>query len=225
MPTDRLPTGLSALDELLGGGLDTDAVTEVYGEGGTGKTILCLQIATRVARDGKWVVYIDTEGLSVDKLESLAGLKLPEVLEHLLISSPGNLTEQSRAIDRATRLARDGSRPIGLIVVDSATMHYRLELGGKVEETARRDLGLQLAQLVSAAIEVPVPVLITNQVWRKVAEGTLEPVGGAFLNHAAKTILRFDRLQGEWRRAVLLKHRSRPEGSVEFRITDQGLVG
>lgn len=204
--------------------MDTDAVTEVYGEGGTGKTILCLQVAVRVALSGRWVVYIDTEGLSVDKLEGLAEGKLPQVLEHLLISSPPSLAAQSRAIDTATRMARDGARPVGLIVVDSATMHYRLELGGKEEETARRELGLQLAQLVSAAMQVPVPVLVTNQVWRKVGEGTLEPVGGAFLNHAAKTILRFDRLQGEWRRAVLMKHRSQPEGAVEFRISEHGLV-
>jgi len=224
MPSDRLPTGIAALDELLGGGLETDSVTEVYGEGGTGKTILCLQVAARVALEGRWVVYIDTEGLSVDKLESMANGKLPELLEHLLISSPGTLQEQTQAVETASRMARDTARPVGLIVVDSMTMHYRLELGGKEEETARRELGLELAQLVSAALQVPVPVLVTNQVWRKVGEGTLEPVGGAFLNHAAKTILRFDRLEGDRRRAVLMKHRSRPEGSVEFRISDRGLV-
>ena len=43
-------------------------------------------------------------------------------------------------------------------------------------------------------------------------DGTLEPVGGSFLNHAAKTILRFDRLAGDRRRVVLMKHRSLPEG-------------
>jgi len=224
MPTDRLPTGVVALDRMLGGGLDSDAVTEVYGEGGTGKTILCLQVAVRVARDGKWVVYIDTEGLSVDKLEAMAGPDLPRVLEHLLISSPTNLKEQNRAVDSAARLARDGSRPVGLIVVDSATMHYRLELGGNEEETARRELGLEIAQLVSVALQAPVPVLVTNQVWRRVGEGTLEPIGGAFLNHAAKTILRFDRLPGDVRRAVLIKHRSQPEAAAEFRITEGGLV-
>ncbi len=224
MPTDHLPTGLPALDGLLGGGLDSDAVTEVYGEGGTGKTIFCLQLAVRVAREGRWVIYVDTEGLSVDKLEAIAGPDLPRVLEHLLISSPSSLPEQGRAVDSAVRLARDGSRPVGLIVVDSATMHYRLELGGQEEETARRDLGLEMAELVSAALQVPVPVIVTNQVWRRVSDGVLEPVGGAFLNHAAKTILRFDRMPGEWRRAVLMKHRSRPDGAIEFRIGDTGLA-
>ncbi len=56
-------------------------------------------------------------------------------------------------------------------------------------------------------------------------EGTLEPLGGSFLNHAAKTILRFDRLPGDRRRVVLVKHRSLPEGAAEFRITSTGLEG
>jgi RecA/RadA recombinase len=54
-------------------------------------------------------------------------------------------------------------------------------------------------------------------------DGGLEPLGGSFLNHAAKTILRFDRLSGPLRRIVLTKHRSLPEGSAEFRIGPHGL--
>ena len=65
--------------------------------------------------------------------------------------------------------------------------------------------------------------MITNQVWRNLSAGTLEPLGGSFLNHAAKTILRFDRLAGARRRVVLVKHRSLPERSADFRITSTGL--
>ena len=223
MPEERLATGVRALDALLGGGIDADAVTEVYGEGGTGKSIFCLQLAARVALAGKWVFYIDSEGVSVDKLEAIAGDDLRSVLEKLLISSPASQAEQSRAVRNATRLAREGGRPVGLLVVDSATYFYRLSLGGKREERARESLAYLIAELVAAAIRTPVPVVVTNQVWRNVAEGTLEPLGGAFLNHAAKTILRFDRLPDDRRRATLLKHRSRPEGSAEFRVTARGL--
>jgi len=66
-------------------------------------------------------------------------------------------------------------------------------------------------------------VLLTNQVWRNPRDGVLEPLGGSFLNHAAKTILRFDRRDGPRRAVVLVKHRSRPEGSAGFRITSTGL--
>jgi DNA repair protein RadB len=61
-------------------------------------------------------------------------------------------------------------------------------------------------------------------VWRNQRDGQLEALGGSFVNHAAKTILRIDRLPGARRRAVLRKHRSRPDGSAEFQITSDGLV-
>ncbi len=224
MAADRLATGVGPLDRLLDGGLDPDAVTEVYGEGGTGKSILCLQVAVRVALDGRWVFYIDTEGVSVAKLEAIAGPRLPQVLDRLLISSPSSLEEQSEAVRTATRLARDGRRAVGLIVLDSIAFYYRLALGSPDEEAARRAIAMQLGDLVSTAMRVPVPVLVTNQVWRSVDDGHLEPIGGAFLNHAAKTILRFERRSAEWRRAVLVKHRALPDSTADFRITDSGLA-
>lgn len=220
---DRLATGIPSVDRLLGGGLEGDSVTELYGEGGSGKTLFCLDVAARVARAGRWVFYVDTEGVSVDRLRAIAGDGLEKLLERFLLSSPKNLEEQSRAVATACALAREGKRPVGLIVVDSATFFYRLSLSGSDEDDAREALSLAVADLVVTALEVPVPVLLTNQVWRNVRDGTLEPLGGSFLNHAAKTILRFDRLSGARRRVVLLKHRSLPEASAEFRITNTGL--
>jgi len=222
---ERLATGIASVDRLLGGGLETDCVTEVYGEGGSGKTLFCLEVATRVARAGRWVFYIDTEGVSVDRLRAIAGDELDSILKRFLLSTPQSLEEQSRAVATACALAREGKRPVGLVVVDSATFYYRLSLSGSDEDDARQTLSLQLADLVVTALRAEVPVLITNQVWRSLREGTLEPLGGSFLNHAAKTILRFDRLPGPRRRAVLLKHRSLPEGTAEFRITGSGLEG
>jgi DNA repair protein RadB len=222
--SERLGTGVSSLDALLGGGVETDSLTEVYGEGGTGKTIFCLQLAVRVALGGRWVFYIDTEGLSADKLAAMTGDRLEEAVARLLLSSPGTMAEQTRAVRAASRMARSGDRPVGLIVLDSATLHYRVSLGGPEEDTDRAALGFQLAELLHTALRVPVPVVFTNQVFRSMAEGTLEPLGGAFVGHAAKTILRFDRLTGDRRRALLLKHRSQPEGTADFRIGDRGLA-
>jgi DNA repair protein RadB len=225
VPDARLPTGIASIDRLLGGGLETDAVTEIYGEGGSGKTLFCLDVAVRVAREGRWVLYVDTEGVSLDRLRAIAGDDLERVLRRMLLSTPKNLEEQGRAVATAAALAREGRRPVGLIVVDSATFFYRLSLSGSDEDEARQALSLELADLVVTAVHAEVPVVITNQVWRSLKEGTLEPLGGSFVNHAAKTILRFDRLAGARRRAVLVKHRSLPEGSAEFRITSTGLEG
>jgi DNA repair protein RadB len=222
---DRRSTGIPSVDRLLGGGLETDSLTEIYGEGGSGKTLFCLDVAYRVARENRWVFYIDTEGVSVDRLRALAGDQLERLLKRFLLSTPSNLEEQTRAVATACTLAREGKRPVGLIVVDSGTAYYRLSLSGPDEDDARQALALSVADLVVTAREAQLPVLFTNQVWRSVREGTLEPLGGSFLDHAAKTILRFDRLPGPRRRVVLVKHRSQPEGSAEFRITSNGLDG
>jgi DNA repair protein RadB len=225
MATDRLSTGIPSVDRLLGGGLETDSLTELYGEGGSGKTLFCLDVAHRVARENRWVFYIDTEGVSVDRLRAIAGEQLDRILKRFLLSTPSNLEEQGRAVATACALAREGKRPVGLIVVDSGTAYYRLSLSGPDEDDARQALALSVADLVVTSREAHLPVLFTNQVWRSIRDGTLEPLGGSFLNHAAKTILRFDRLPGNRRRVVLVKHRSLPEGAAEFRIASGGLEG
>ena len=225
MEPDRLPTGIASVDRLLGGGLETDSVTELYGEGGSGKTLFCLQVALRVAREGRWVFYVDTEGVSVDRLRSIAGDHLEKILKRVLLSTPKTLDEQAAAVRTACALAREGKRPVGLVVVDSATSLYRLSLSGPDEDDARQTLTIEIADLVRTALEAQVPVVFTNQVWRSMREDRLEPLGGSFLNHAAKTILFFERLPGPRRRVVLMKHRDRPDGSAEFRITSSGLDG
>jgi len=225
MPVERCPTGVASVDALLGGGLEPDGLTEFYGEGGSGKTLLCLQVAARVALADRWVFYVDTEGVSVDRLESIAAGRTDQILRRLLLSTPKNLVEQSRAVEKACDLTREGRRPVGLIVLDSATFYYRLTLSSGAEDEGRQALGFELAELLATALECQVPVVFTNQVWRNQRDGTLEPLGGSFVNHAAKSILRFDRLPGARRRVVLVKHRSLPEGAADFRITSTGLDG
>ena len=220
--TPRVALGIPSVDALLGGGLETDAVTEFYGEGGSGKTVACLQVATRLAAAGTWVAYIDTEGVSVDRLDAISGGQLPQVLGHLLLSTPHSMTEQTRAVHSACALAKRGSRRVGLIVVDSVTFYYRLSIGQEEDDSGRTELAQQLAELVGTALSSGVPVVVTNQVWRNLKDGVLEPLGGSYVNHVAKTILRFERLDGGRRRVVLVKHRALPPGSAEFQITATG---
>ncbi|HYA10223.1 MAG TPA: DNA repair and recombination protein RadB [Thermoplasmata archaeon] len=223
MASDRLPTGIASVDRLLGGGLETDAVTELYGEGGSGKTLFCLELTARVARASRWVFYVDTEGVSLERLRAVGGADFDRLLGRLLLSAPKDLAQQGRAITTACALARGGRRDVGLVVLDSATNYYRLALSSPDEDDAREALAFEVADLVATARGLGIAVLLTNQVWRNPRDGALEALGGSFLNHAAKTILRFDREDGPLRRVVLVKHRSRPEGSAEFRITSTGL--
>jgi len=223
MVLPRLPTGIASVDALLGGGLETDSVTELYGEGGSGKTLFCLEVAARVARAGRWVFYIDTEGVSLERLRAVGGAEFDQILGRLLLSAPKDLDQQGRAVATACALARGGRRDVGLLVLDSATNFYRLSLSGPEEDEAREALVLEVADLVATARAVGLAVLLTNQVWRNPRDGALEPLGGSFLNHAAKTILRFDRQEGARRGVTVVKHRSRPEGSAGFRIISTGL--
>ncbi|EQD57889.1 DNA repair and recombination protein RadB, partial [mine drainage metagenome] len=159
----------------------------------------------------------------MDRLRGVAGATLETILKKLLLSTPKSLEEQSAAVRTACALARDPRRTVGLIVVDSATLYYRLSLSGDDEDDARRALSLEIAELVRTALEAHVPIVLTNQVWRNTRDGRLEPLGGSFLQHAAKTVLSFERLPGAERRAVLVKHRAVPEGSARFRITSTDL--
>src|SRR5579875_3912987 len=135
-----LPWGVASLDRLLGGGLETDCLTELYGEGGSGKTILCLQATLQATRDDGWVIYVDAEGVSPNRLA--------QVLEHLLLSAPRSLDEHTRAVRAAVALARDVRRRVALVVVDSVTYFYRLALSGESEDAARQALAVEIADLV-----------------------------------------------------------------------------
>ncbi|MDE1819622.1 MAG: DNA repair and recombination protein RadB [Euryarchaeota archaeon] len=228
MAEGRLPTGIRSLDALLRGGLEEGAITELFGEGGTGKSNLCLWLTARVALSDRWVVYVDTEGLSLDRLAQIAqgqGGDLSHVVRRLLLTSPKTLEEQERAVERASALAVEKEKRIGLVVVDSATLLYRLQMGTDEEGAARQSLSAQMADLLHAGLDCSIPILITNQVWRDVETRQFEPIGGSFLNHVAKTIVRLERAREGWRRAVLLKHRSVPDGGIAtFRLTDSGIV-
>ncbi len=65
---ERIPLGCPQFDRLLGGGIEKGSVTLFYGKAGAGKTNVCLQIARNIATRGQRVAYIDTEGLSSDRL-------------------------------------------------------------------------------------------------------------------------------------------------------------
>ena len=227
----RLTTGARALDELLGGGIESDTVTEFYGGAGTGKTNVCLSTSLRAAAGGHRVVYVDTEGVSPERLEQVArgvvGGKgdvdgaVSDLLSNLLFFSPMSMAEQRNLVEKAVRLAR-GQAKIGLIVLDSATTYYRLDY--MADDTMRKNLLAQILQLLTLAREEHVAVLLTNQVYTDVETDELEPVGGYVLRHNAKAIVRLDWVSPSVREAVLVKHRSLPEGlRARFTITADGL--
>lgn len=225
----RLPIGCKALDELLGGGVERGTITEVFGEGGSGKSNIVLVLAAGVARAGKKAIIIDTEGLSLERLFQVAGgaadrRAAEELMRSIFVFDAADMDEQEEAVNKAIVLAEQ-REDVDLIALDSATSHYRRYLGSDEENRARTRLGLMVTRLLRCARTRKIPVLITNQVYTDIDAGRHEPIGGHHLGHSSKAILRLDRVGRGRRRATVEKHRSIGEGAhADFTITPEGLA-
>ena len=216
-------TGCAPIDDLLGGGLDRGTITQLYGPPASGKTNLALSAAVETAASGETVVYIDTEGFSIDRFRQIAGARgdADELADRIVISEVHDWNEQREAVRDAGELV-DGA---GLIVLDSATGFYRLERTGDDGE-ALRDVARQLTVLLSLARREDLAVLVTNQVYTDPEGDGIRPLGGHTLAHWTGVVVRLDRFRGGNRRATLEKHRSRAAGdAVRFRLTGSGIEG
>ncbi|MBO4357594.1 MAG: DNA repair and recombination protein RadB [Candidatus Methanomethylophilaceae archaeon] len=215
---DRIPLGCSQFDRLLGGGIEKGSVTLIYGEAGAGKTNVCLQLARNVAINGGKVAYIDSEGLSSERLSQVF-LGYEESIKNLLIFEVHSFSEQSDRIDKIEKLAATGT--ISLVIIDSLTMFYRLNYE---DSYVRNDFIRQTEALLNMARQYEIAVMITSQVYSNITNGGVEFLGGHALHHNAKTIIRLDKRTEGRRAAVIMKHRSLPEGrSAMYRITENGI--
>src|SRR5438445_12961007 len=198
----RVPLGAKAVDDRLGGGFEGGCITLLVGEAGSGKTNLCLQLARNVVRAGKKVIYIDTEGVSMERLEQMCGDDFEVVAKNILFSEPYSFDEQEVLIEKAVKLANSKSE-VGLIVIDSITMHYRLTMRDETRREERYGLTRQIAKLLRVSRERGIPVVVTSQVYTDIDTGAYMPLGGHMLSHNAQTIVRCERSGLSTRAAVL----------------------
>lgn len=213
-------TGIPCLDDLMGGGLETCIIIQFYGEPSAGKSTAAMAAAIATLQKGEEVIYIDTEGFSIDRFCQLAGEEQAEKLvERLLLFEPADFTGQDHAVAECARLLADRA-DIGLIVLDSATALYRSENNHSGE--AQKRLARELIMLLGYARRYDIPVIVTNQVFTDINTDNLCGLGGTSMHHLSKIIVRFER-DGAKRRAILEKHRSRPEGTkITFTIEEKG---
>jgi DNA repair protein RadB len=215
---NMLSLGCQSLDALLGGGLESGIITRVYGEAGTGKTNLCLQAVRECVLSGKKVAYIDTEGVSVERIRQICvDCDYKKILRDILFFTPTSFESQEQMIHDAI-----ATKAVGLIIVDTITMFYRLNLEDD-REGGIRSFTRQVTDLQIAAREKDLFVIITEQVYTDKA-GEVKPFTNRDAEHMTKTILRLDRKGIGQREATIIKHRSQPEGKkVCFRISAIGL--
>jgi len=215
---DRIPLGCSQFDRLLGGGIEKGSVTLIYGEAGAGKTNVCLQLARNVVINGGKVAYIDSEGLSSERLAQVF-VGHEDLIKNLLIFEVHSFAEQSDRIDKIEKLAATGT--ISLVIIDSLTMFYRLNYE---DSYVRNDFIRQTESLLNMARQYEIAVMLTSQVYSNIANGGVEFLGGHALHHNAKTIIRLDKRTEGRRAAVIMKHRSLPEGrAAMYKITETGI--
>ena len=214
-----LPLRCPSLDALLGGGLEVGIVTKVFGASGTGKTNCCLQAVREMAAVGKKTVYVDSEGVSIERLRQICSESVfHEVLRTVFFYRPESFSAQETMIAHAVRM-----RGVGLVVVDTVNRLYRGKRGVELEDVVRSFVR-QMTTLQVAARQRKLVVLVAEQVYTD-ARGVVRPFTSRSTDSMVKTVVRFDRVDATLREAVLVKHRTQPVGlRAVFSIAPSGLI-
>jgi DNA repair protein RadA len=231
----KITTGVKDLDDLIGGGVETEAITETYGRFASGKSQLGFQLAVNVqlpkAKGGLegGVLFIDTEGTfrpeRIEQIAKAAEIDPRKALENMVVVRAITTEQQILTIERADKLIVE--RNIKLIIVDSLMSLFRSEFVGRGALNERQGkVNQHLHKLQMLADKYKLAVYITNQVMDN--PGILfgdptTPIGGNILAHAATTRLYLKKSKEEKRIVRLVDSPSMPEGECVMKITPQGM--
>ncbi len=204
-----LPSGVSLLDRILNGGLHTGLFTHVYGEAAAGKTTLALQFVAHAYRLNIGTIYVNSENTSpVRRLEQITMRSYSEIEDMVKILAPKGFSEQGALIDDLELYLRENTK---LVIIDTLTRYYRLELEDKKTNYANhRELNRQAGVLKGLARNHEVAVLVLNQV-RSRLKGTedFEPVARNILEYWSDYTVKMRVARGTGERII---RRVEPEG-------------
>ena len=213
----RLATSCEGVDDLLAGGIEHGTITLVYGEAGSGKTSLALQLSREAIKESadSVVLFVDTEGLSLERLAQIFG---KSDQERLLLIRPVSLSDLHQTLTK--KLEKHAN--VSLIVVDTINAFVRLSYIKDKERSERQFLEMT-SVLQPLAEKGDFPVLLSAQVYEK--DGEIGPYFGRSLMHLSKAIIHLEKAKAPGLRHVRLKkHRSLPEeGIADFVLTGSGL--
>jgi DNA repair protein RadA len=231
---ERITTGSKNLDDLLGGGVETQAVTEFYGEYGSGKTQLChtLCVTVQLPREEGGLeagaIYVDTENtFRPERIVGIAearNLDPEEVLKRIIVAKAYNSSHQELVVSSlGTHIEKNGAR---LVIVDSAVAHYRAEFLGRATLAERQQrLNRFMHMLLRLAEAYNVAVVVTNQV--QAAPDVFfgdpsRPTGGHVVAHTS-TYRVYLRKAGRNRIARMVDSPYHPEREVPFVLNEKGV--
>lgn len=231
----KITTGSKALDELLGGGVETMAITEMYGKFSSGKSQLGFQLVVTVQLPvdqgglGGGVLFVDSEATfrpeRIAQLAEARGLDPQEVLKNIHVARAENSDHQIILVERADEVIEKNN--IKLIVVDSLTSHFRADyLGRGALGERQQKLNKHVHMLQKLAEKHNLAVYVTNQVMDN--PGILfgdptTPIGGHVLAHMSTYRLYVRKSKDDKRIARLVDSPNLPEGEAVFKVTSGGL--
>jgi DNA repair protein RadA len=231
----KITTSVKDLDDLIGGGVETEAITETYGRFASGKSQLGFQLIVNVqlprdkgGLDGA-ALFIDTEGTfrpeRIEQIAKAAGMDSKKALENIIVVRATTTEQQILTIERADKLVQE--KNIKLIVVDSLMSLFRSEFVGRGALNERQGkVNQHLHKLQMLADKYKLAIYITNQVMDN--PGILfgdptTPIGGNILAHAATTRLYLKKSKDEKRIVRLVDSPEMPEGECVMKITPAGM--
>lgn len=240
----RVTTGSDSLDDLLGGGVETGAMTELYGEYRTGKTQLCHQLCITAQLPSSMggfntdeknpisCIYIDTEGtFRPERIVSMANrfgkdIDVQTMLKHI---HHGRAYNSDHQMVLAENIIKDlPINNVKIVIVDSLIAHFRAEFVGRGTLAARQQkLNQHIHTLLKLAEVYNIAVIVTNQVHSQpdmFFGDPTAPVGGHILAHASHTRIYLRKSKGERRIARIVDSPLLPESETVFAITQDGIV-
>ncbi len=234
----KIPSGNTEIDEMLGGGIELEALTEVYGAFASGKTQFCYSTLVEAMFKHKWkAVWIDCEdtfdperlhqiikarGYAADMTEDELDEYIDDKLSYIHTPNTDTVVEEVQQL--SPRLVEDES--VKLVIIDGATGQFREEyLGRGTLASRQQNLAKFMGVLKNSAYFFNVAVLMTNQVLSDPSQSygdPIRPVGGHIVGHASTYRLYFKK-SGKKRYAQAVDSPKQAVFDAEFVLTDKGI--
>lgn len=228
----KITTGSKNFDKLMGGGFETGAITEVFGEFGSGKSqiahMLCVNI--QVMDKNNVAVFIDTENTfrpeRIKELAEAKGLDPIKTLQNIKVARAYTSDHQILLAEKVEELVKQGLN-VRLVVVDSLTAHFRAEFIGRGTLADRQQkINKHMHKLAKIADIHNICVYVTNQVMAKPDMFFGDPtqaIGGHIVGHASTFRLYLRKGKKGSRVVKLVDSPNLEEGEAGFYIETGGL--
>ncbi len=233
----KLTTGSKELDKLLGGGVETSAITEVFGKFGSGKTqighqlVVNAQLPKEKGGLGGNAIYIDTENTfrpeRIQQMAKAVKLDPEEVLSNIMVARAYNSDHQMLLAEKASEMIAE--KNVKIVVVDSLTAHFRAEYIGRGTLASRQQkLNRHMHTLQRKISDLHnVVVLVTNQVMARpdiLFGDPTAPIGGHIVGHHSTFRIYLKRGKGDKRIAKLIDSPNMPDGECMFDVVTNGII-